>query len=89
MKNKNGLKPCPFCGEEEDIVIKKEIYNGDCKSLIGHEYAYVECLPCDVRTGRNWENDIDIEQLRHLFKNCSEMAKFDWNRRINESRSNK
>jgi len=74
-KNKNGLKPCPFCGEKEDIALRTR--TDDSSILWGHVYSFVECLPCDAKTGRMYE----VDSKRDGFKNSKEQAIFHWNMR--------
>ena len=76
------LKPCPFCGEDEDISIRFDTYNGPCKDIEGHVYCYIECLPCDVRTGRCFEADAKhngADSAKHMAMNA-------WNRRKQNER---
>lgn len=70
------LKPCPFCGEKEDIVIRTRVEK-EPLSLRGYKYSYVECLPCDARTGRMYDADCKMEG----FENSEEQATFYWNMR--------
>jgi len=76
--NKLGLKKCPHCGEDEDIVIRTKTYNDDAVPILkGSIYNYVECLPCDAQTGWCFDVDASIEG----FEDGKEMAKFYWNLR--------
>ena len=77
MTNKNGLLPCPFCGEKEDIVVHPKRYHGGSVNIDGHKFWYVECLPCDVKTG----SCFDLDAPLFGFKNGKEMAVAKWNRR--------
>jgi len=74
------LKPCPFCGEKYDIALRFRTYNGGAKEIIGHTYAYVECLPCDVKTGHCFECDADW----YGYKSAKHMAIDRWNTRVSD-----
>lgn len=50
------LLPCPFCGSD-DISIKAKRYHGGAIEIRGHKFWYVECLPCDARTGDFFDGD--------------------------------
>ena len=76
-KNHPKLKHCPFCGEEEDIVMRKEIYNGPCETIIGQVFYYVECMPCDAKGVSAWEGDAEFFK----FNSTQEMAAWNWNHR--------
>ena len=78
--NKNGLKPCPFCGEKDDIAIRERVYDGTCKSIIGYRYWYVECLPCDCRTGHCYNEDAGLDG----YSSGKELAILTWNGRAND-----
>ena len=56
------LEPCPFCGEDEALT-SREVYEAGEPLVDEHGYmiCYVECLPCDVRTGNFYESDY-VEQ---------------------------
>ena len=71
------LKPCPFCGEKEDIAIRKRTHKGEPKSINGSIYYFIECLPCDAKTGHNFNNDANLFGL----KDGKEMAILSWNTR--------
>lgn len=71
------LPPCPFCGETEDIAIKRNKYNGDVVEINGLFYWYVECLPCDARTGYCFDGDATLEG----FSSGREMAIYKWSMR--------
>jgi Lar family restriction alleviation protein len=73
----DNLKPCPFCGEKEDIVILAKRIHGHPVEINGHKYWRVECLPCDAKTGNCFDADADI----FGFKDGREMAIARWNRR--------
>jgi Lar family restriction alleviation protein len=77
MKNQK-LKPCPFCGEKEDISLKYKMYHGAPLTVNGNKFWFVECLPCDVRTGDCFDLDAPILG----YKNGKEMAISTWNRRV-------
>ena len=74
-KNHPPLKHCPFCGEEEDIVMRKEIYDGPCEALIGNVFYYVECMPCDAKGTNAWVSDAEFEG----WSSAQEMAAAMWN----------
>ena len=69
------FKPCPFCGEKEDITLRTRIDNSSPN--VGFQYSFVECLPCDARTGRMYE----VDAKRDGFENAKEQAAFYWNMR--------
>ena len=71
------LLPCPFCGEKEDIVIHPKRYHGGEILVKNHKFWFVECLPCDARTGDCF--DLDAEYFG--YKDGREMAIDQWNRR--------
>jgi len=71
------LLPCPFCGEKEDITIMIEEYTGGCEEIKGHVFAYVECLPCDAKSGHCFEADAKYSGL----DSAKHMAITAWNRR--------
>jgi len=73
----NELKPCPFCGETEDVTIRIKEYIGNCKEICGHVFAYIECLPCDAKTTYCFEADVQY----HGHNNCVDMAIASWNQR--------
>ena len=54
------LKPCPFCGEKEDISLKYKMYHGAPLTVNGSKFWFVECLPCDARTGDCFDLDAPI-----------------------------
>lgn len=88
---KHKLKPCPFCGEKEDITVRIK----ECEEhpgpfaltndtlidawhvIVSSVYAYVECLPCDAQTGRCYEGD----SLVLYNESCVHTATAKWNRR--------
>jgi hypothetical protein len=72
------LNRCPFCGEEEDITIRFKTYDGSCDEIAGYTYCYVECLPCDARSGNCWESDA----VQFGFNSAKHMAFFSWNKRV-------
>ena len=74
------LKPCPFCGEKEDISLKVKRYHGGAVEVNGNKFWYVECLPCDVRTG----DCFDLDAPLFGFKDGKEMAISQWNRRVSD-----
>ena len=51
-----NLSPCPFCGSS-DISLKKKRYHGGVVEIKGHRFWFVECLPCDARTGYCFDGD--------------------------------
>jgi len=73
--NEKGLKCCPFCGEVEDIVVRTRVENK--LPLRGERYSFVECLPCDAKTGRYYDSDTHLEG----FESSKEQAIFYWNLR--------
>jgi Lar family restriction alleviation protein len=74
------LKPCPFCGEKEDISLKVKRYHGGTVEVEGNKFWFVECLPCDVRTGYCFDLDAPL----FGFKDGKEMAISQWNRRVSD-----
>jgi Lar family restriction alleviation protein len=76
------LKPCPFCGEKEDISLKVKRYHGGAVEVNGNKFWYVECLPCDVRTG----DCFDLDAPLFGFKDGKEMAISQWNRRVSDEK---
>lgn len=65
------LLPCPFCGEKEDISIKKKKYGG--KPIItpkGGNVWFVECLPCGSKTDYYYDDDLDST----IYKSAKELA---------------
>ncbi len=76
------LKPCPFCGEKEDISLKVKRYHGGAVEVNGNKFWYVECLPCDVRTGECFDLDAPL----FGFKDGKEMAISQWNRRVSDEK---
>ena len=64
------LLPCPFCGEKKDIIFRKRVFTGK-------RYWFVECLPCDARTG----DFFDCGLKHYNVKSGKEMAANAWNRR--------
>jgi len=72
------MKPCPFCGEKEDISLKAKMHRGKPLEIDGHKYWYVECLPCDAQTGKHFDGDNDIYGDR----TGSERAIDAWNERV-------
>ena len=72
------LKPCPFCGApSEEISIKVKRYHGSVIGILGQKFWYVECLPCDARTGYCFDGDAEY----HGFPNGKEFATHLWNKR--------
>ena len=47
------LKPCPFCGETDYIVVRKQVWNG-------YIYYFVECMPCDARSADCYDVDAEL-----------------------------
>jgi len=74
------LKPCPFCGEKEDISLKVKRYHGGAVEVNGNKFWYVECLPCDART----VDCFDLDAPLFGFKDGKEMAISQWNRRVSD-----
>ena len=72
------LKPCPFCGEKEDIRVRERRAHGSPIEVNGMKYWRIECLPCDVRTGDCFDGDANL----FYYKNGREMAIAAWNRRV-------
>lgn len=77
MKNNLGLEPCPFCGEKEDISVLCRMYHGGAISIKGMKFWRVECMPCDARTGCNFDGD----QTDTKFIDGKEAAIYMWNLR--------
>ncbi len=77
MNESGKLNPCPFCGEVEDVGIRKQRVHGVPLSINGLKYWYVNCYECDARTGKCF--DEDSEYLG--FENGREHAIFLWNMR--------
>ena len=73
------LKPCPFCGEKDDIVLKAKMHRGKPVEIDGAKYWYVECLPCDAQTGHHFDGDEEI----YGGQTGKERAVNTWNRRDN------
>lgn len=72
------LKPCPFCGAaEEEISVKAKRYHGGAIDIQGNKFWFVECLPCDVRTGDCFDGDAE----HYGFKTGKEVAINHWNTR--------
>ncbi len=71
------LKPCPFCGEAEDLSVRDQRYHGGAVEVAGKKFWRVECLPCDCRTGNNFDSDAES----YGFPSGKEMAIAKWNRR--------
>lgn len=44
---KTKLKPCPFCGEEQDSTTQGLLF--DAGLCMGHIYFHVECAQCGAR----------------------------------------
>lgn len=63
------LRPCPFCGSGDDVVIKVSA------STLN---AYVSCVRCGVIMKQNFKGCSRIEML------LSEMITAAWNRRAGE-----
>lgn len=75
---KSKLKPCPFCGAKgKDISLKCKSYHGGALEVDGAKFWFVECLPCDARSGDFFDGDAPM----HGYKNGKEMAISFWNRR--------
>lgn len=72
---KKELKHCPFCGENEDVVVRNRTDQN--YPNIGKKYSFVECLPCDARTGRFYDEDAILEG----FADGEQAAIFHWNMR--------
>ena len=66
----NELKPCPFCGGEAEINIRKQCYgHGEY-----HDEYFVKCKSCGARSG--------FEVVYYLSsKECEEAVTKKWNRR--------
>jgi len=74
---KINLKPCPFCGETVDISLKEKMHHGSPVEIEGSRFWYVECLPCDIRTGYCFDAD-----AKHFgFTDGKEYAIHRWNTR--------
>ena len=72
------LKGCPFCGAGSDeISIKCKYYHGGAVEVQGLKFWFVECLPCDARTGHRFDGDAEHTK----YKDGKEWAIADWNRR--------
>lgn len=44
----NKIKPCPFCGEEDELLYG-EAYNPDAwwdSAMRGEVYGYIKCVAC-------------------------------------------
>lgn len=70
---KNGMKPCPFCGNE-DIRINSIVFKEDIFMNMFHYKADVICGNCRtvkmcVVSGKNEED-------------CKEKIKEEWNKRV-------
>ena len=57
------LKPCPFCGEDSDITLRKKEYPGKAKDIIGEVFWFVECLPCDFGREEYLECSDEFESI--------------------------
>lgn len=68
------ILPCPFCGST-DIVVSPKMYHGSAIEIRGSKFWRVECLPCDARTGDNFDDDAKL----FGFKDGREMAIKAWN----------
>jgi Lar family restriction alleviation protein len=75
-ENKHGLKPCPFCGSE-DILLIDSLWD-DPISIDKAKYWYVECMCCEVRTVDCFDYDATI----FGFEDGKEMAITNWNMRV-------
>ena len=71
------LKPCPFCGEKDDITIAVKRVMGHPVAINGMKYYRVECLPCDAKTGDCFDGDADIYGLH----SGRDVAIYKWNNR--------
>lgn len=72
------LKPCPFCGAEgEEISLKVKYHHGSPIEIEGAKFWFVECLPCDIRTGHFFDGDAK----EYGWNNGKEMAINHWNTR--------
>ena len=71
------LKPCPFCGETEDIYLREKKYYGPADELVGKQYLFVQCYMCGIRTEACWEESAVIEG----YKDARHEAIDAWNRR--------
>lgn len=74
------FKPCPFCGEKDDISLKEKMYHGGVIEIEGNKFWFVECLPCDIRTGYCFDKDAQMMG----FKDGKEYAITRWNTRKGE-----
>ena len=73
--NLNDLLCCPFCGELEDLAVRSRC--SEVPTIEGSIYYYVECLPCDARSGNNYDDDAEFEG----YKDGRSMAIEKWNTR--------
>ena len=75
LTHKPKLKPCPFCGEADDIAVRPQRHHGAPLTVNGKKFWTVECLPCDAQTGNCFDGDAEL----FGFKDGREMAIFQWN----------
>ena len=68
MDNVNGMKPCPFCGEEECLEVHVNYFKP------GIETGYVECRNCGAR-GQEQYGSLEPNDM-------IEFVKYGWNERI-------
>lgn len=70
------IKPCPFCG---NVGLDISLYRRVSKhpAICGSVYYYLECLHCDIRTGRCFDSDAKLFE----FKDGIEYAFASWNMR--------
>ena len=69
MKKQYDLKPCPFCGNKEVILMSCAICDG-----------YIYCDGCGFETKRYWD---DLKDHK-VVKSWQEKAIAAWNRRDGE-----
>lgn len=69
------LDVCPFCGED-DASLKMVRENGEPLLVNGGHVWFVECLPCDARTGLFYDCEESINK-----RTGKELAIIYWNRR--------
>ncbi len=78
MEKNQKPEPCPCCGApSEDIAIRRKELVSEVAEINGEIYWYVECLPCDLQTGKCFDSDAK----RVNFKDGREMAIAKWNLR--------
>lgn len=78
IKQTIKLLACPFCGEEEDVVLKAKYYAGGALEIRGLKFWRVECLPCDARTGNHFDGDAELLG----YADGREAAAAAWNLRV-------